>query len=58
MYFYTLNIRAFLISQIHFFFVLPLEVIFKKITKNIPYGERVQSDQLVLAPETLFFPFK
>ena len=51
-------IRAFLIPQIHFFFVLLLEVFSKKIIKNIPYGERVQLVRLVLAPETSFFPFK
>ena len=42
----SMDIRAFLTFQIHFFFVFPLEVISKKIIKNIPYGERVQ---LVLA---------
>ena len=52
------SIRAFLISQIHFFFVLQLEVVSKKLIKNIPYGERVQLDRLVPAPETSFFPFK
>ena len=34
------------------------EVFSKKILKNIPYGERVQMDRLVLAPVTAFFPFK
>ena len=46
--------RAFLISQIHFFFILPLEVFSKKIIKNIPYGKRVQLDRLVLCQRPHF----
>ena len=44
-------IRAFVISQIDFSISVTTLIVFKKIIKNIPYGERAQFDWFESAPE-------